>query len=428
MAKKQDFADRGVYVGFRGRGLEAVRCRKAKTENDVYEALIVNWSGDNSRSGDMIMPFMGLKDWRTLNFFDETLFLAVQDYGKVTQGYMDPLVMRNLRLKIVADHGDEFEVSQAQAAMEVEERDTRETFLEVLALFSRDYGARAGDEQLRHVTRKILMRLMSEDPDTVYKLARELATIMGRLSGASGDVLARRIEFYSEFAAPICSLVSGDNSRDIGYLSRQLGELEKLADEIKDYAGLKRGELSTFANKIYENAQKFVDYALIKAQDIQALILDNTAYIDPVKFKAMQKELKENRLYISFALDGWGGHSIRWAKAKLEGADACNDVIVDMYRAMPQPTKELEEVSLRGYDTKGAGLRTGSVREMHSWDSEERDDELYNRVLQGKLQSTDDPEAKKHREKERQKARDESKALLDDVLNLVAGGTPAKKP
>ena len=411
-------------MGFRGRGLETVRCRRAKSEDDVYEALIVNWSGDSTRGGDMIMPFMGLSDWRQLSFFDETLFLAVRDYGKLSQGYMDPLVMRGLRLQTVIDHGDEFEVSQAEASLDIEERDVRETFLEVLALFSRDYGSRVGDEELRHVTRRVLMRLMQEDPESVYKLSRELASTMARLSGVSGDILARRIEFYSEFAAPICSLVSGDNSRDVGYLSRQLGDLEKLAAELLEYGGTRHGELSMFVQRINENAQKFIDFALIKAQDIQSLILDNKAYIQPEKFQEMQNELKDNRLYISFALDGWENHAKRWAKAKLEGNDKCNDLIVEIYRSMPQPTKELEESRNRGYDTRGAGMRTGAVKEMHSWDNEARDDELFDRVQKGRMRVGGDPRSEKIRADQRAKARAESKKLLDNVLEQVSSAKP----
>lgn len=398
MQAQQNFEDRGVYVGFRAKGLETVRCRKAKTDNSgVFEALVVNWSGDvhQKSTGDLVMPFRDLPHWRSLNPFDDHLFHSVTDYGARSSGYMDPIVMRDLRFKTILKHGNVFEANNTERTLSGEGRELQETFLEILCLFSRKYGKAIGDRDLQFVTREILHRLIEEDMTELTSLARRLAHAVADLIQMDGDLLARRIEFYSDFGAPICSLLANDKSRAIGYLSRQLGALEHLVMDIQEFGLNKSGELAIFIDRILENALKFISFALAKAAQIHDMMLDNRAYIDDEKFKALRSELTANRLYISFALDGWDSHARNWQQAKLEGPEACRDFIIALYRTMPHPTKELENTLARiGYDMRQAGMRAGLVRALHSWDDETLDQELAKRVEEGRQRQD-------HREEER---------------------------
>ncbi|WP_259781134.1 hypothetical protein [Aestuariispira ectoiniformans] len=387
MQAKQNFEDRGVYVGLRAKGLETVRCRKAKAANGVFEALVVNWSGDTNQksAGDLVMPFRDLPHWRPLIPFDDHLFHSVQDYGTRSSGYMDPIVMRELRLKTILRFGHVFEACKAERTLAGEGTELQETFLEILCLFSRKYGRTIGDRDLQFVTRDVLHRLIAEDMGELTRLARRLAHAVADLIGMDGNVLARRIEFYSEFGAPICSLLAEDKTRAIGYLSRQLGDLEHLVMEIQEYGLDKKGELAVFIDRILDNALKFISFTLAKATQIHDMMLDNRAYINEQKFKELRRELTANRLYISFALDGWGSHGKNWELAKLEGPEACRDFIISLYRTMPHPTKELENtLASIGYDMRHAGLRAGLVRVLHSWDDETLDQELAKRVEEGR--------------------------------------------
>lgn len=434
MAKLQKFEERGVYVGFRTKGLEGVRCRRARGDykDEYYEALVVNWSGESSQraSGDLIMPFSDVPEWRQLGGHDHALYTSLRDYGALSKGYMDPIVMRDLRYKTLVNYGTDDDRTEAEKALKVEKRDAQETFLEVLSLFSKKYGQTIGDRDLQYVTRKILHNLLAEDVNEVYKLARRLSAAVGELTHVDGDVLARRVEFYSEFAAPVCSLIALDSSRDVGYLSRQLGSLEQLIHELKEFADSTNDETAGFVVKIAENAEHFVTFALAKAEQIRELVLDNRAYVIEERFKGMKEEMAANRLYISYALDGWDTHATGWEAAKAEGSDKCEDFILALYRTMPRPTKELTNPHARAsYDMKHAGMRAGTVKVMHSWDDESMDEELYSRVQQGKKQKGEKPlkPLPDHMVKKRKPATEEiggtpmPDAELDDVLNLLSG-------
>lgn len=431
MQATQNFADRGVYVGFRAKGLETVRCRKAKEENSVFEALVVNWSGDTGQksTGDLVMPFRDLPHWRPLGPFDDHLFHSVQDYGAKSAGYMDPIIMRDLRFKTILKYGHVFEAARADRTLAGEGSELQETFLEILCLFSRKYGHATGDRDLQFVTRDVLHRLIAEDVTELTRLARRLAHAVARLIHMDGDLLARRIEFYSEFGAPICSLLAEDKSRAIGYLSRQLGTLENLVMEIQEYGLDKSGELAIFIDRILDNALKFISFTLTKAGQIHDLMLDNRAYINEDKFKELRRELTTNRLYISFALDGWGSHATNWELAKLEGPKACRDFIIALYRTMPHPTKELEStLASIGYDMRHAGMRAGLVRVLHSWDDETLDQELAKRVEEGRQrqESLDEKRQPKREKKAYKPVRTESEDLGDvmDYLRDAMTETP----
>lgn len=419
MQAQQNFEDRGVYVGFRAKGLETVRCRKAKTDSGVYEALVVNWSGDTGQksTGDLVMPFRDLPNWRSLPPFDEHLFDSVQDYGAKSAGYMDPIVMRDLRFKTVLKYGHVFEAAKAEQTLAGEGSELQETFLEILCLFSRKYGRVIGDRDLQFVTRDVLHRLMAEDMRELTHLARRLAHAVAELIDMDGNLLARRIEFYSEFGAPICSLLADDKTRSIGYLSRQLGALENLVMEIQEYGLDKSGELAVFIDRILDNALKFISFTLAKATQIHDMMLDNRAYIDDRKFKEMRRELTTNRLYISFALDGWGTQARHWDEAKLEGPEAQRDFIISLYRTMPHPTKELEStLASIGYDMRHAGMRAGLVRVLHSWDDETLDQELAKRVEEGRQR--EETREEKRRPTEKTKAKSASPPIASETEEL----------
>ena len=103
----KSFEDRGVYVGFQTRAVELCRCRMPRVELDDYEALIPNWSGhDHSSSNDLVMQFMDVPRWCTLNRRDELLHMSVEQRRTHMGGHLDPIMMRDVRLEIDKQFGE----------------------------------------------------------------------------------------------------------------------------------------------------------------------------------------------------------------------------------------------------------------------------------------------------------------------------------
>ena len=396
MSKTVAFKDRGVYVGFETNGLTGMRVRTAKRDDTTFEALIHNWAGEASasqvvgmRTGDLIMSFLDVLDWTTLSERDKALHASIVQYGYKTEGYIDPQSMREIRFETDMAFADPMLRMRAVEQLRIESADAQNTYFEILSIFARKYGATVDNRELKYVSRPILQQLSRENPEDVLRLTREITKAASAYGQITADVLAARLDFYSAFAAPICSLLdSKGNDRDVGYLSRQLGALEDLLASLEDFYEETHSETGGFITAILENANKFIEYAKAQANMIQMLIMDDRSYTIDETFQELKNELFENRMHIAFALDGWEQHFIGWKKISNEPNQVKEEFITKLYKLMPQPTKEVELGIIRTYDMSGAGSRTGAVKMMHSWDSETRDEELFTRVEASKDKKT----------------------------------------
>jgi len=241
------------------------------------------------------------------------------------------------------------------------------------------------NHELKFVSRSILQQLSRENPEDVMRLTRQITKAAAAHGQITPEVLSARMDFYSSFAAPICSILDKDSKdRDVGYLSRQLGALERLLESIEEFRIKANPEVDAFITNIQENADQFLDYSQAQANNIQMLIVDDRSYTNDERFKELKKELYSNRMHIAYALDGWEQHALGWRKIEHEGVPSKEDFIIRLFRLMPKPTKELAEVSV-SYDLSAIGRRAGTVKMMHNWDDEGRDEELINRVKAGRF-------------------------------------------
>ncbi|MTI11219.1 hypothetical protein [Curvivirga aplysinae] len=415
MAKPGKFQDRGVYIGFETKNLGGMRCRPSKVEGSVYEALISNWAGDSALGvgGDLVMPFLDVMEWAELSDRDKALHASVSQYGYKTEGYIDPQAMREIRFETDMAFADPILRMRAVEELRIESIDSQNTYFEILSIFARKYGATIDNRELKYVSRSILQQLARENPEDVLRLTREITKAAAEHGEITPETLSARLDFYSSFAAPICSILDKDSKdRDIGYLSRQLGALEDLMDRLEEFREGTNIEISGFITNIQENADKFLDFAQKQASAIQLLIVDDRSYTHDDMFKELKKELYENRMHIAYALDGWEQHYVGWKKLQNDSQETKEDFIIKLFRVMPQPTREVEMVSI-GYDMSGVGSRAGTVRMMHSWDSESEDLELKNRVEAGKFNKSAlevvNSDLRSKRQIERSAGRDDNK-------------------
>lgn len=380
----KSFEDRGVYVGFQTRAVELCRCRSPKVELDDYEALIPNWSGhDHSSSNDLVMPFMDVPRWCTLNRRDEMLHQSVERRRTHTGGHLDPIMMREVRLEIDQQFGDEVGRKLAENELQIARVDTQNSFLEILAMFGRNYSDQIGIEEFRRVDHKVLKTLAEESKDSLTRLVRVLARTVSREVGMTRELLQERLDVLSTFAAPICSIVTHDESRDVGYLSRQLGMLETFHGELMDYSGMAVQEVRDASHVIDINIRTFAEYAKARAMHIQNALLSENFYVSDKRYKELLDIIARERIKISYALDGWASHATRWMALGPDDVDEREKLIGFILREMPSPTVEVEEeVShiVRGGDNL-MSLRGRLVKEMHSWMDDSLDEALYKRVM-----------------------------------------------
>jgi hypothetical protein len=386
--KYKSFRDRGVYVGFHGRMVELARCRLPKSQDtDDYEALIPNWAGsDLGKSNDLVMLFSDLNKWTDFIGRDEILHARIIEGWAKFEGHLDPIMMRELRLQVDAEAGDETDKRQAAQEMKIAAQDVQASFLEVLAMFGRRYGAKTGNRELASVDRHVLMSLSEESPQDMLRLVRIIVGTVVQGAKISRDKLQLRLDSLSELAAPICSIVVDDQSRTVGFLSRQLKLLEALQQGIDDFCQDNTQEMQDAGEVIQYNLESFVEYALSRSENLKQAILDESYYLDDKRYEGLIKLIREERIKISFALDGWASHATRWLTVDEDDVPARNAVIAYILRQMPAPPQELDDdpdVQARR-ERNPMMLKTKHVKEFHSWMDDSLDAEIYKRVMKSR--------------------------------------------
>lgn len=376
------FEERGVYVGFSGRAVVLARCRRKLDDSGDFELMIPNWTGvSDISSSDLVMPLDGLPDWAGLSPRDARLFSELQRQRDALDGHLDPILMRDIRLAVDVDFGDAYERATAKEEREIARLDTQNAFLEILAMFGRRYAHVLGNAELEHVNARVLTQLLQEDAEEMRRLVRMISGAVVRGAAISREALAGRLDALSAFAAPICSLVTRDMTRSVGYLSRQQGMLERLVRQVKDHAGGREDDIGDAARVVDLNASSFLAYAEEKATRIRDALLDEGSYLSDDSYAALKDTVARERIRISYALDGWADHASRWATVAGEDEAAKNQVIAGMLRDMPNPTREIEEEMARIDAGRGLmTLRSALVKEMHSWSNDSLDTELFERV------------------------------------------------
>ncbi len=383
----KSFEERGVYVGFQTRQVELCRTRMPKAEMDDFEALIPNWSGhDKTSSNDLVMPFMDVPRWCSLSRRDEMLHQNVEIRRTNTGGHLDPIMMREIRLEIDQSFGTDIDKNLAAHELEIARTDIQNAFLEILAMFGRSYADQIGIEEFRRVDHIVLKTLAEESHDALARLIRVLARTVSREVGMTRELLQERLDVLSTFAAPICSIVTHDQNRDVGYLSRQLGMLETMHAQIMAFSETQAQEVREAVHVVDLNIRTFAEYAKARALHIQNALLSEKSFVSEEKYRGLLDMVAQERIKISYALDGWAGHAGRWMSLGEDDTSERVKLIGFILREMPSPTANVEEEV--GERVRGASnlmsLRRRLVKEMHSWMDDTLDEALYKRVMDGR--------------------------------------------
>jgi len=398
MARYKSFEDRGVYVGFQTRMVELCRVRSPRDPDlDDYEALIPNWTGkEQITSNDLVMPFADIGNWATLSERDLYLHDELEKRRTQMGGHLDPIMMREIRLQADAEAGREADKIAAEKELKVSELDVQNAFLEILAMFGRTYADDVGAFELAKVNRMVLLALAAESQDNLKRLIRLVATAVSKRASMTRELLQERLDVLSTFAAPICSLVTDDETRQVGYLSRQQGMMELLLKQLKEHADARTMEIQEAVRVIDLNIRVFLEYATSRSKMIKESLLTEGYYTFNDDYKKLLDMVAEERIKISYALDGWAAHASRWLALNEDDVEGRDAMVFFILKEMPNPTKNIEdavEASLYA-NTDLSALRGRVVRVMHSWADDSLDEALHHRVMKARKEEQDRAKAK----------------------------------
>jgi len=386
------FASRGVYVGFTGSMLLHTRCRPSRDDENEYDAMIPNWAGGGelTKGNDLVMPFQDLTSWTQLNDRDDLLHELILQRRSKQDAYLDPILARELRLKADIECGDEFLIQKAKHELDIAKSDIQDAYVDVLAMFGRKYGAVSGQKELEFMTRNILVTLAEEEPLSLMKLVRVIIKTITVQTSIDREELQERLTVLSEYAAPMCSLITDEKFGDIGYLSRQNMRLEELHNDLKYFADKQAGEIKKAIDIILMNIQAFLAYTNEKSARIKLALLQDSFYLDTKRYKHLLNYVLDQRSKISFALDGWARHAENWAVTHHENIEGQRHVIFHILREMPTAPKELEEEIERLFkvDNSVMALRHKMVKELHGWGDDKLDQVLHQRILESRNLNT----------------------------------------
>ncbi|MEQ9488205.1 MAG: hypothetical protein RIM72_04315 [Alphaproteobacteria bacterium] len=400
MARYKSFEDRGVYVGFHTRMVELCRVRSPRDPDlDDYEALIPNWTGkEQMSSNDLVMPFSDVSNWASLSDRDNYLHDELEKRRTAMGGHLDPIMMREIRLQADAEAGREVDRISAERELEISKLDVQNAFLEILAMFGRTYADDVGAFELTNVNRMVLVALAAESQDSLRRLVRLVSTAVAKRASMTRELLQERLDVLSTFAAPICSLVTDDPTREVGFLSRQQGVMELLNRQVKQHAESRTIEIQDAARVIDMNIQVFLEYARTRSVMIKNALLTEGYYTFNDDYAKLLDMVAEERIKISYALDGWAAHASRWLALDEDDHEGRDAAVFFILKEMPNPTKNIEEevASSLYANTDLSAMRGRVVRVMHSWADDSLDEALHARVMRA-------------REAEEQKARDKAR-------------------
>ncbi len=384
-APYKSFEDRGIHVGFRAPLLRTVRCRQSRERGTSYEALVSNWAGGGG-SGDLVMDFVNLPEWCAIEAHDRALFDRLADRRFTLGGYLDPLVMREVRLGADSLASDPDIRAAAEAETAKTKGDAELSFLEILAMFGRHIAGSGEHGVLANLSRQVLMVMAAQDATELDRLVRKLADRISERVAVSRQMLRERLAAVSELATPICSLVTDEEDRAVGFLSRQHLLLEQMHDDLARQGGL--DGVADSAADICHNLGAFLVHANAIARLLRDGILNFDAYVDERSYQRLVESIIEQRRQISYCLDGWADHALRWFAIAPGNGEARSHFVLDLARGMPRPPMAVKAINSpysRGLGLSDLNGRRGrSVKALHSWADNELDSELQQRIAEGK--------------------------------------------
>lgn len=361
----------------------------------LLEATIPNFSG--SRRGEYaIVDWKQLPNMGTLSERDEDVHARISATRNASD--LDPVNIRAILQQ--ADSAYNPDEARRRQAREQTQRDLEEreiVRMSCIAQMTRECGIAQGDTFMARASTQTLLNLISgKSAIADFRMEELISKVMSHTAlraGCSVDDVRDWLEPLVGLIAPFGSVSSDAEERTDGFLFRQHLRLLELRGSLKSYATQARPEVSDSVELILKVLDQTIGFVSDRIVKLDALLASIAGMFKQVENSVDQ--LQKLRRDVAYGLDGWDDIVSIWLDAVenshlIGGEQGMERAIGHILWHLPVvPYKELHGDA---FDSQSSveRARVKLVSAMHSWQTEEADLELQNRVASGKVKAEDE--------------------------------------
>jgi len=362
------------YLGGRGR---------------LLEATIPNFSG--TRQGEF-----AIVDWKQLTSMGVLSERDEEVHGRIlgtrNAQDLDPINVRTILQQADAAYNpDEMHRHLAREQVQRDHEEKELVRMSCIAQMTRECGVAQGDVFMAQASTQTLLNLMTgKSAVAEFRIDELISKVMSHTAlraGCSVDEVRDWLEPLVGLIAPFGTVASGKEKRTDGFLFRQHLRLLELRGSLQLYLSDARPEVSASISLVLRVVDQTIGYVSERIVTLDALLASIAGMFK--KAGNSLDTLLMLRREVAYGLDGWDDLVSIWLDAfenrHLIGGEAGMErAIVHILWHLPVlPYKELHGDA---FDTQSSveRARVTIVSQMHSWQTDELDHDLKDRVEKGK--------------------------------------------
>lgn len=354
----------------------------------ILEAVLPNHSG--VRRGELtVIPWRDLKDRAT---FTERDLHIMQDIMRLRgKQPVNPIYVRLLCQRADAIHNPDEDTRRLARDQAENDRVDRETVrMSCLAQLTRECGISRGDAFMAKANTRTLLDLINEAQESagfdVRMLIERVMHFAAERSGSSIEDVRDWMDPLVGLIAPFGSVPAAGEERLDGFLFTQHRNLLNFRKSLHEHGATASGEAARSIQLILEICDQTITYVNSRLVRLDALLGSFADMFDAIDgtLERLQKLLRD----VSFALDGWNELINIWQEAvggigMIGGEQALFRAVDHILLYLPViPAQEIRGGKPAGVMERER-TRLSLVRSMHSWSTNEMDEELQGRVTVG---------------------------------------------
>jgi hypothetical protein len=387
------FERRGTTVPLAHPDFLHTRVREYEFGKDrVLEAVMPNYSG--VRRGELtVIQWSDLKDRAA---FGERDLHIMQDIMRLRgKQPIDPIYIRLLIQRADAIHNpDEDGRRLAREQAERDRIDRESVRMSSLAQLTRECGISRGDAFMAKANTTTLLDLINDAQESegfdVRMLIERVMQFAAERSGASVEDVRDWMDPLVGLIAPFGSVPAAGEERLDGFLFTQHRALLGFRKSLHEHGATAGGEAARTIELILEVCDQTITYVnsrLVRLDSLLGRFADMFEEIDG-SITRLKKLLRD----VSFALEGWKELIDIWEEAiggigMIGGEQAMLRAVDHILLYLPViPEQEIRGAN-PGDMMERERNRLTLVRSMHSWGTNEMDEDLQNRVEAGRARA-----------------------------------------
>lgn len=362
------------YLGGRGRLLEATIPNFSGTRRGEFA--VVDWKQ---------LPKMGVLSER-----DEEVHGRI--LGTRNALDLDPVNVRSILQQADAAYNPDEEnrrIAREQVQRDLEEKEV--VRMSCIAQMTRECGVAQGDAFMARASTQTLLNLMTGKSAVAgFRMDELVAKVMSHTAlraGCSVEEVRDWLEPLVGLIAPFGAVANDKEKKTDGFLFRQHLRLLEFRGSLQIYAADSRPEVSDSVNLILKVVDQTIGYVSERVVTLDTLLASIAGMFKKVDDSV--KTLKRLRREVAYGLDGWDDLVSIWLDAfehrHLIGGEAGLERAI-LHILWHLPVLPYKELHGDAFDSQSSveRARVRIVSQMHSWQTDEMDHELKDRVEKGK--------------------------------------------